>query len=98
MNDSTIKLQGSIRPKPFLNCHLSDIKTDGRLMAFNDKYLIASLKNSGEIYISDPTPKDMDMQKETFFDEDKSNLLDIEFSPFNSDIFAYIKDSNFLVI
>ena len=98
MNDSTIKLQGSIKSKSFSNCHLSNIETDGRLMAFNDKYLIASWNVPGAIYISDLYPKDKNENQELFIEDDNSNLLDIEFSPFNSDVFAFTKESNLLVI
>ena len=78
----------------FTNCKIPNIKTYGRLMALNDKYLIMAWNDKpGFINIVNPNePFDMAF-KTNLFSKDNSNILDMEFSPFDSNIFYFSNEN-----
>ena len=87
--------------KYFSNCNLLKISTDGRLISINEKYLAIAHKTSGVINIVNSN-ESRDLSKEDVNNlisiNDKSNILDIEFSPFDNDILAYANENNSVII
>ena len=94
LDSKLIKIQGKELNKCFTNCIIPNTITDGRLMAVNDKYLIMAWNDKpGAINVVNPdNPCDLENYIDTFNVQD-SNILDMEFSPFNSDIFYFSNEN-----
>ena len=89
------KIQGKQLNDYFTNCLIPDTITDGRLMAFNDKYLAISMSNKdrGTInFVDSNSPCNLSEQYSMFSLED-SNILDMEFSPFDRNILAFSNEN-----
>ena len=97
LDSKLIKIQGKELNNCFINCKIPNTITDGRLMADNDKYLIMAWNNKpGAINVVNPdNPCDLENYIDTFNVQD-SNILDMEFSPFNSDIFYFSNENNYI--
>ena len=89
MNSYRYKSINSVTKNEFFsNCDLNKNTTDGRLIAVNRKYLAFSCKNIGQIIIVNsgiPTKIDENNPR---IKGVKSNILDLEFSPFNDNILS----------
>ena len=77
----------------FSNCDLSTISTEGRLIAVNEKYLAMYWKNNSEIVIVDSS-KPLTIKDNLPRIKGLSNILDLEFSPFNNNILASCDNGN----
>ena len=77
----------------FSNCDLSTVSTEGRLMAVNDKFLAMYWKNNSEIVIVDSS-KPLTIKDNLPRIKGLSNILDLEFSPFNNNILASCDNGN----
>ena len=89
------KIQGKELNNCFTNCKIQNTLTDGRLMAVNDKYLIMSWNCNypGTINMVDSNnPCNLDFESNTFSIE-SSNILDMEFSPFYSNVFSFSNEN-----
>ena len=97
LDSKLIKIQGKELNNCFINCKIPNTITDGRLMAVNDKYLIMAWNGKpGAINVVNPdNPCDLENYIDTFNVQD-SNILDMEFSPFNSDIFYFSNENNYI--
>ena len=84
--------------KYFSNCNFSTIETDGRLISKNEKYLAIAQKSPGVINIIDSNNLYNLSNKNMISTNDKSNILDMEFSPFDSNILAYSNENNSVII
>ena len=93
------KLDGFEINQNFTNCSIRYIPTDGRLMAINDKYLAMPWIVPGEINIvKSNKPRNLAFNNYARYKQENSNILDMEFSPFNSNILAYSTDNNSVVM
>ena len=93
------KLDGFEMNQYFTNCSIHYIPTDGRLMAINDKYLAMPWIPSGEINIvKSNNPGNLSYNNYGAHRYENSSILDMEFSPFNSNILAYSTDNNSVVM
>ena len=95
MNSKSKKIQGKELNKFFTNCKIPNTITDGRLMAVNDKYLIMAwnCNNPGTINMVDSNnPCNLNSESNTFSIE-SSNILDMEFSPFDSNVFSFSNEN-----
>ena len=74
----------------FTNCNLSRTSTEGRLISINEKYLAMAWKSKGELNIvkSNNIPVNLSTNSSISLIE-KSNILDIEFSPFENNILSF---------
>ena len=86
----------------FSNCLIPSTLTDGRLMAINDKFLaIPWIQNKQShiniAYSNNPVNLASNLYGITKSPE-FSNILDMEFSPFNSNILAYSTDINSVIL
>ncbi len=94
-NSKSLQIKGALKTDHFTNCLLSSSITDGRLMAVNDKYLIMAwnCNNPGTINMVDSNnPCNLDSESNTFSIE-SSNILDMEFSPFDSNVFSFSNEN-----
>ena len=87
------KIEGKQRPNYFSNCNLSKTNTDGRLMAINDKYLTMAWQDSGVINLVNPNNPSNLGKSPQLFSIEKSNILDMEFSPFDNNILSLCYES-----
>ena len=83
----------------FSNCEIPNVNTEGRLMAINDKFLAIPWINPGEINIAYANNAG-DLYSNNFFmyETENSNILDLEFHPFNSNILACTNENNSVII
>ena len=80
-------VSGSNRKIEFTNCELSTEKTEGNIIAVNEKFLAMILKSENEIGIVDSS-KSMNIKKDQPCLKYKSKFLDLKFSPFDNNILA----------
>ena len=76
----------------FTDCTVSTVSTEGRLIAVNANFLAMSWNNLGEVVVVDSsTPFRMKPNQPRIRDH-RANVLDLEFSPFSSDLLACAYD------
>ena len=92
------KLEGKEIKNYFSNCSIPSVSTEGRLIAINDKYLVMPWLKPGLISIVDSNNPINLSQNNNIFETDKSNILDMEFSPFNSNILAICNENNSVIL
>ena len=78
--------------------NLSKTSTDGRLISLNEKYLAIAQNSPGFIKIIDSNNNKRLETNNLISTNDKSNILDIEFSPFDSNILAYSNENKSVII
>ena len=74
--------------KFFTGCFLSENPTGGRLMAVNGQFLAMAWKDKGKIVIVNSLNPKYIQPDSPYFLRNNSNILDLEFSPFNNNILA----------
>ena len=79
----------------FSNCILNPTLTDGRLMAFNDKYLALAYKGKGIIKLLNPSQIQPinNINDILTIESENSYILDMEFSPFDSNILCFSNEN-----
>ena len=87
-------VQGVEKKDNFLNCFLNSIITDGRLMALNDKYLALAYLGKGNIKLVDSSKPINLTNNYSTFQLEESNILDMEFSPFDSNLLCFSNDNS----
>ena len=93
-NQLKFKVQGEENPNHFSKCFLHSTLSDRRLIALNNKYLAISWMNFGEIKLVDSSQPTNLLDESSTFSCEKSNILDMEFSPFNDGILSFSNDNN----
>ena len=78
--------------------NLSKTSTDGRLISINEKYLAIAQNSPGFIKIIDSNNNKRLETNNLISTNDKSNILDIEFSPFDNNILAYSNENKSVII
>ena len=94
------KIQGKEINQCFTNCYIPNTITEGRLMAFNDKFLAITMNNNdpGLInFVDSHNPCNLSENYSIFSLED-SNILDMEFSPFDSNVLAFSNENKHIHI
>ena len=97
MNDKNQKrfiVQGVEKSNHFSNCFLNSTATNGRLMAFNDKYLSLAFIRKGNIKILDSSKPINLTNNYSTIQLEESNILDMEFSPFDSNLLCFSNDNS----
>jgi len=93
MNYQNIKFKEN--KEKYEKCLLSKFKTEGRLISMNEKYLAMLWKENGEIVITNSSkPCIINDDKPRIKGPKNNNMLDLEFSPFNSQLLASTNDNN----
>ena len=81
-----IKIEGKNLPKILNNCSLNNLLYEGRQIAINNDYLAIALRKSGHIdLVNFYVP---DIKYKSLYKEEKYNITDLEFSPFEKNVLA----------
>ena len=94
INQKRALVQGVEKKSHFSNCFISSSTTDGRLMAINDKYLAIAYIGKGNIKLLDSSQPINLMNNNSKVQFEDSNILDMEFSPFDSDLLCFSNENN----
>ena len=87
-------VEGVEQKKCFTNCFISSSITDGRLIAINDKYLALAWLGKGTIKLLDSSQPINLMNNNSKVQSEDSNILDMEFSPFDSDLLCFSENNH----
>ena len=79
---------GYEKKEKFTNCLVSSVSTEGRLIAVNCNFLAMSWNNLGEIVVVDSSNPTSITTKQARIRGHRAYSLDLEFSPFSSDLLA----------
>ena len=79
-------------------CFLSKLKTEGRLISMNEKYLAMLWVDKGEIVIVNSSKTCIINEDSPRIKQPKNNMLDIEFSPFDNHLLASTNDNNSVLL
>ena len=93
-NQKRVLVQGLEKKGHFSNCFISSSITDGRLMSLNDKYLALAYLSKGTIKLLDSSQPINLMNNNSKVQFEDSNILDMEFSPFDSDLLCFSNENN----
>ena len=89
MSGSTFKnALGEDQKEVFTKCDVSTVSTEGRLLAVNGNFLAMAWNNRGEIVVVDSSKPFGIKPDQPRIKGHHSNVLDVEFSPFSSDLLA----------
>ena len=89
MSGSTFKnALGEDQKEVFTKCDVSTVSTEGRLLAVNGNFLAMAWNNRGEIVVVDSSKPFGIKPDQPRIKGHHSNVLDLEFSPFSSDLLA----------
>ena len=79
---------GADKKEKFTNCSVSTVSTEGRLIAVNGNFLAMSWNNMGEVVVVDSSKPFSIKPDQPRLKGHRANVLDLEFSPFSSDLLA----------
>ena len=83
---------GADKKEKFTNCSVSTVSTEGRLIAVNSNFLAMSWSNMGEVVVVDSANPFRIKPDQPRIKGHRANVLDLEFSPFSSDLLAVTYD------
>ena len=91
---------GYEKKEKYTNCLVSSVSTEGRLIAVNCNFLAMSWNNLGEIVVVDSSNQISVNPKQARIKGHRAASLDLEFSPFSTDLLQKIllKKSNYIII
>ena len=79
---------GEDKRDKFTSCSVSTVSTEGRLIAVNSNFLAMAWSNMGEVVVVDSSQPFNVKPDQPRLKGHRANVLDIEFSPFSSDLLA----------
>ena len=97
-NQKRYLVQGVEKKNYFSGCFLSFSISGERLMAVNDKYLALAYLGKGNIKLLDSSKPNNFIYNYPTISLDESNILDMEFSPFDSDILGFCNENSKVLI
>ena len=89
---------GEDKKQKYLNCAVTTVSTEGRYLAVNGNFLAMSWSNMGEIVVVDSTNFCSIKPDQPRIKGHRANVLDLEFSPFSSDLLAAAFDDNSVLL
>ena len=89
---------GADKKEKFSNCSVTTVSTEGRLIAVNGNFLAMSWSNMGEIVVVDSATPFSIKPDQPRLKGHRANVLDLEFSPFSSDLLACSYDDNAVLL
>ena len=98
---STSKFKNAIgadKKEKFTNCSVTTVSTEGRLIAVNGNFLAMSWSNMGEVVVVDSATPFGVKPDQPRIKGHRANVLDLEFSPFSSDLLACAFDDNSVLL
>ena len=84
--------------KQYLNCSVTTVSTEGRYLAVNGNFLAMAWSNLGEIVVVDSTNFCSVKPDQHRIKGHRANVLDLEFSPFSSDLLAASFDDSMVLL
>ena len=92
-------IEGFEYNKKFTSCPSLSFFKGRRFLAINDKYLAILLNEPGKINIAlSNEPRNLSRDNYKIIEGVDSNILDLEFSPFDSNILAYSNDNKSVIL
>ena len=85
---------GQEKKEKFTNCAVTTVSTEGRILAVNGNFLAMAWNNEGEIVVVDSSTPFSIKPDQPRLKGHRANVLDLEFSPFSSDLLAVSYDDN----
>ena len=79
---------GEDKREKFTSCSVSTVSTEGRLISVNSNFLAMAWSNMGEIVVVDSSQPFNVRPEQPRIKGHRANILDVEFSPFSSDLLA----------
>ena len=79
---------GEDKKEKFTSCSVSTVSTEGRLISVNSNFLAMAWSNMGEIVVVDSSKPFNVKPDQPRLKGHRANVLDLEFSPFSSDLLA----------
>jgi WD40 repeat protein len=89
---------GYEKKEKYTNCAVSTVSTEGRLIAVNCNFLAMSWNNAGEIVVVDSSKQISVNPKQARIKGHRASSLDLEFSPFSSDLLAAAFDDGAVLL
>ena len=89
---------GADKKEKFTNCSVTTVSTEGRLIAVNGNFLAMSWSNMGEVVVVDSSSPFSIKPDQPRLKGHRANVLDLEFSPFSSDLLACSYDDNAVLL
>ena len=89
---------GADKKEKFTNCSVTTVSTEGRYLAVNGNFLAMSWSNMGEVVVVDSTTPFSIKPDQPRLKGHRANVLDLEFSPFSSDLLACSYDDNAVLL
>ena len=89
---------GEDKKEKYLNCSVTTVSTEGRYIAVNGNFLAMSWSNTGEIVVVDSNNFCRIKPDQPRIKGHRANVLDLEFSPFSSDLLAAAFDDNSVLL
>ena len=88
---------GFEKKEKFTNCSVTKVSTEGRLIAVNCNFLAMSWSNQGEIVVVDSSNPVSIHPNQPRIKGHRAYSLDLEFSPFSSDLLAASFDDGTII-
>ena len=89
---------GADKKEKFTNCRVTTVSTEGRYIAVNGHFLAMSWERLGEVVVIDSAkPHNIDPDQPRIKGH-RANVLDLEFSPFSSDLLACSYDDGAVLL
>ena len=79
---------GTEKKEKFTDCSVTTVSTEGRVIAVNGNFLAMAWSNMGEVVVVDSATPFRMKPDQSRIKGHRSNVLDLEFSPFSSDLLA----------
>ena len=89
---------GADKKEKFTNCSVTTVSTEGRYIAVNGNFLAMSWSNMGEVVVVDSATPFSIKPDQPRLKGHRANVLDLEFSPFSSDLLACSYDDNAVLL
>ena len=89
---------GFEKKEKFTNCSVTKVSTEGRLIAVNCNFLAMSWSNQGEIVVVDSSNPVSIHPNQPRIKGHRASSLDLEFSPFSSDLLAASFDDGYVLL
>ena len=89
---------GEDKKEKFTNCSVTSVSTEGRYIAVNGNFLAMAWSNIGEVVVVDSSTPFSIKPDQPRLKGHRANVLDLEFSPFSSDLLACAYDDNSVLL
>ena len=89
---------GEDKKEKFTSCSVSTVSTEGRLISINSNFLAMAWSNMGEVVVVDSSNPFNVKADQPRLKGHRANVLDLEFSPFSTDLLATAFDDSTVLL